>query len=107
MEGFLKDYDGDITDYDYNNHLLPHSKNFDRYMFYEIIPEITAYYIATGYIGGNIFQHPLNLYVTDMLAMVNYESDDVDLVKIKEKIKKILESKYGLVTINENPLEFR
>jgi len=41
------------------------------------------------------------------LARVNYDSDEVDIDEIKEKVKKVLESKYGLITINENPLEFR
>ena len=107
MKGFLKDYEGDITDYDYENHLLPHFNKFDQYMFNEIIPDITAYYIAIGYLEGNMFQHPLKLYITDMLARVNYDSDEVDVDKIKENVKKVLESKYGLITINENPLDFR
>jgi len=106
MKGFLKDYDTDITDYNYEKHLLPHLNKFNQYMFNEIIPDITAYYIATGYIDGNIFQYPLKLYIIDIVNMVNYDYRNINLVKLKEKVKKVLELKYGLVTINENPIEF-
>ena len=93
------------SDFEYDNYVLPHLKKFDKYMLESVIPDICAFYIASGYNDGTLFENSLKIYINCVLDTINYDLDYSE--KLKESVKKVLKEKYGLVTINENTLEFR
>lgn len=105
MKGFIKNVNGDVSNFEYENYVLPHMEKFDKYMVDSIIPDICAFYIASGYNDGHLFENSLKTFINCVLDTINYEFKYYD--QVKESVKRILEEKYWLVTINEDPLEFR
>ena len=104
MKGFKKHYPGDITEEDIKLHLDPHLDRFNNYVYEFILPEMCAFWIATGYYNGDLFEDSYDILINDVLCMFNdnYELTD----NLKMNVQKLLELKYNLIIENENPLKF-
>ena len=102
---FLKKINGNVTDYEFYNSVLPHEKRMNKFLSNIIIPEIVAYHIAIGYFKSCIFESSFDIMISNATYMF---CDRVKASKqLKYKIKKILTSKYNLQVINEIPLQVK
>ena len=102
---FRRNNGEDISDQEERKYLEPHRKRFKIYMLDYIIPDICAFYISSGYQLNAFYSDTFDSFINDVLSMLNCEyqiSSD-----LKEKIRKCLRIKYGLIVIKENPLRFR
>lgn len=105
MNGFRKNTDEDITEEEYNKYLLPHNMRVKSYLMEYIIPEVCAFYIASGYDTGGLELNSLNIYISDVMAIFN---DNYKPTKsLKAKVIKSLKIKYNLDVVCESPLSFR
>lgn len=93
----------DITDEEYENIVIPFEESIDKYIRDNIIDDFVAFYIATGYKQEALWDDNLkimyNSAVEDLCSASNVKIHNY------KKLGKILENKYGLRIINENPLE--
>ncbi len=105
MKSFKKHYPGDITENDIKMHLTPHLEKFKVYVKEFVIPEMCAFWIASGYYDSNLFEDPYDIILNDVLCMFNddYQVDD----DLRMNVQKLLELKYGLIIDDKNPLKFR
>lgn len=102
---FRRNNGEDISDQEERKYLEPHRKRFKIYMLDYIIPDMCAFYISSGYQLNAFYSDTFDSFINDVLSMLNCEyqiSSD-----LKEKIRKCLRIKYGLIVIKENPLRFR
>jgi len=95
----------DITNEEYNNYLLPHVLVSDRYLRDVIAPQYCAFYIASGFRMGSLWEDSLRIHVQSVLDMFNYEFKNVP--KIMKLTKDLLLSQYGLSIVSDNPLVFK
>lgn len=96
-----KKYDGDISNDDFKNIVIPFEKvttDFLNNLAYEFI----AYYLATGYETNSIWDDALDLHIADCLERFNGITIKSNFNK--DYLKTILLSKYHFTIANENPL---
>ena len=105
MIGFRKRTDEDVTEEEFNLYLLPHLNQIDEFMKEYIIPDMCAFYIASGYRTGGLEENSLNVYINDVMALLNdnYKNSK----SIKNKVIKNLRIKYNLIVDSEEPLIFK
>lgn len=93
-----------ISDKDFKKIVTPHVELFDSYMQEFVVPEVCAFYIATGYRLNAIWENNFDTLISTVLSMLT--DQDFDMEVIKNNIKKIFIIKYNLKIIEENPLIF-
>ena len=104
MNSFLKNYPEDIRDEDLELHLNPHLYKFQDYLRAEIIPEMCAYWIASGYFDSSLFEDNYDIFIRDVLAMFG---DDYKLTdNLRNNVTKVLRDKYNLIIKSVDPLDF-
>ena len=102
---FLKQLDRDFTKEEEDNYLIPHLNMIHNYLEKCVIPEVAAYYIATGYYHSLMFEETFNMHIKSVQdELFNYEIKDFKATK--ERVKDILENKYSLKVVGERPLKF-
>lgn len=102
---FLKHSKEDISDYEFEQIIEPHHKQFDKYFEEYIIPQAIAHYLATGYYCSNMYEESFSIHINSVLdEFFNYEVKDVKA--LKKKVKRILLIKYSLIVDDEDPLDF-
>jgi len=69
------------------------------------MPEVIAFYLATGYYGNCMYEESLHIHINSIIAEV-FNVEDNDRPKLIKNIKNILCLRYGLIVINEDPLDF-
>lgn len=104
MNSFLKNYPEDIRDEDLELHLNPHLYKFQDYLRAEIIPEMCAYWIASGYFDSSLFEDKYDIFIRDVLAMFgdNYKLTN----RLRSNVTKVLKTKYKLKIRSYDPLDF-
>ena len=96
--------DFDISDDDFVKAVEPHNVAIDNYLYENVVYEFVAFYLASGY--------KLNaLWEGSLLAHYNGALESLSGVTFKnkkefDKVKNILQAKYDLTVINEEPLQF-
>lgn len=95
----------DITNEEYNNYLLPHVLVSDRYLRDVIAPQYCAFYIASGFRMGSLWEDSLRIHVQSVLDIFNYDFKNVS--RIMKLAKELLLSQYGLSIVSDNPLVFK
>ena len=70
-----------------------------------IMPEVIAFYLATGYYGSCMYEESLHIHINSIIAEV-FNGEEKDRPRLIDNIKKLLRIKYGLIVINEDPLDF-
>ena len=53
---FLKDTDRDVSDKEFEDIIEPHHKKVEEYLEEYIVPEVVAYYFATGYYDSTMYE---------------------------------------------------
>lgn len=100
---FLKSGIKDINDDEYNLIISPHGVKVHQFVEEYIMPEVIAFYLATGYYGSCMYEESLQIHINSIIAEV-FTSEEEERARLIDNIKKILRIKYGLIVINEDPL---
>lgn len=95
----------DISNQEYKKYFEPHLNRFNNYMLNYIIPDMCAFYISSGYQLNALYSDKFDSFINDVLAILNCEYQISS--NLKEKVRRCLRIKYGLIIIKENPLRFR
>ena len=102
---FIKNKNNYICDSDFERLIYPHMKMIDEYLETYVIPEFTAFYLASGYFTTSLYEEPLKVHLTSILQTFNHKISDMQ--QLKYNIRQLLIKKYGLIIINEKPLQFK
>ena len=92
----------DLTDEEYNNSAKPHLKRTDLFLETYVIPEYSAYFIATGYYTNSIWEDSFETTINSTIDIFEYEIKDYN--KFVDNVKTLLKHKYSLKTICESPI---
>ncbi len=95
----------DFTDEEYENILLPFENNFQKYIIKYVLPEIVAFGIASGYERNAIWSGSLKIHYNTIKDRIPVYNEDYNST-IKD-VKELLEIKYSLLIINDDPLEIK
>ena len=102
----LKDTDRDISDKQFEDLIEPHHKKVEAYLEEYIVPEVVAYYFATGYYDSTMYEEKFQIHINSIMAeLFNYEVQNKK--QLKRNIRKLLKIKYGLEVEDEEPLDFK
>lgn len=102
---FLKSGVNDISDDEFEMIISQHGDIVNQFVEEYIMPEVIAFYLATGYYGSCMYEESLHIHINSIIAEV-FNVEEKDRLKLIDNIKKLLRIKYGLVVINEDPLDF-
>lgn len=92
----------DITEEEHVKYLLPHALVTDRFLREVIAPQYCAFYIASGFRMGSLWEDSLRIHVQSVLDTFNYDFKNIP--KIMRQTKELLLSQYGLSMVSDNPL---
>lgn len=95
----------DISDEEFNKIIKPFIDNYDEYIESYIMPEVIAYYIANGHYRNYLSNCSFIRHYNSAKDIINYFDEDYE--KVKAEVFKLLRIKYGLIIINEDPLELK
>lgn len=99
----LKNTNIDINEQEPENDIESHFKIVDKYLETYLIPELIAFYIATGYYTSSIHVEGFDIHINTVIKVwFNYNVKN--LTNIRKCIVKILKIKYGLIIESEDPL---
>ena len=101
---FRKNKNGDISNEEYQNIVVPFNDVFCEYLSKYALPDICAFYIAFGYRSNAEWESSLESHLNSVLAIINCEQYFTD--ELISRIKDILKIKYGLIIIETDPLKF-
>ena len=105
MDLFRFGEEADATSKEYSDITDPFRKVFDSCMLEYYVPEVCAYYIALGYKMDALWEYSFDIHIGTVLDDINRDYQVTQ--KLKLDVKRILELKYGLHTICEEPLQFQ
>lgn len=100
-----KETNEDISDEEFNKIIKSFIDNYDEYIESYIMPEVIAYYIANGYYRNYLSNCSFIQHYNSAKDMLNLINEDYE--KVKSEVFKLLRIKYGLIILNENPLEIK
>ncbi len=90
-----------ITNNDWDKVYLPYNNNLDKYMIKYIMPEVLSFIIAQTYYRKCLGNDDFETHFKSMLDIIEINSS---LEDIKDDTINLLQIKYNLKVINENPL---
>ena len=93
----------DFTDDEYENILVPYEENFKNYIIKYILPEIVAFGIASGFERNAIWTGSLKQHYNTIKDRIPIYNEDYN--SVIANVKTLLEIKYSLLIINDDPLE--
>jgi len=96
----------DITDFEFKTYVEPHFNLVESYLKNFLIPDYCAFFIFSAY-RNQLEESSYDIFISSALDFFNVDSIKKDRITWKEKITEILDIKYGLKIINENPLRFK
>lgn len=99
----FRKYIDDLTDDEFEKIIVPFDKNVDTYFSEYVLYDFIAFYIASGWERDVLSQTTLRTEcstASDVLAS-SCEIEKYDF----EKLKHILEVKFSLKVVSDNPLE--
>lgn len=99
---FKQNTDEDISDTEYNEVIKPHIDKVNNFHETYLVPEISAYYIATGYYNNALYEDSLLNHITSCTSTIDMNVSNEK--KLIANVKELLLVKYGLEIENENPL---
>ncbi len=98
---FRKIIDGEITDEDLDAVKYPHTEICHQYLEKYVVADYIAFYIATGYYHSALWESSFKQHFNSAADIFNISLEDKDMVIAK--VKEILNIKYSLHIIEENP----
>lgn len=99
---FKKNTDEDVSETEYNTVIKPHIDKVNSFHETYLVPEISAYYIATGYYNNALYEDSLLNHITSCTSTIDMRVSNEK--KLIANVKELLLVKYGLEIENENPL---
>ena len=99
---FKKNTDEDVSETEYNTVIKPHIDKVNSFHETYLVPEISAYYIATGYYNNALYEDSLLNHITSCTSTIDMNVSNEK--KLIANVKALLLVKYGLEIENENPL---
>jgi len=99
---FKKNTDEDVSETEYNTVIKPHIDKVNSFHETYLVPEISAYYIATGYYNNALYEDSLLNHITSCTSTIDMNVSNEK--KLIANVKELLLVKYGLEIENENPL---
>lgn len=99
---FKKNTDEDVSETEYNTVIKPHIDKVNSFHETYLVPEISAYYIATGYYNNALYKDSLLNHITSCTSTIDMNVSNEK--KLIANVKELLLVKYGLEIENENPL---
>lgn len=103
---FLKSTDRDISDKEFEEILLPHYKVVSRFLEEYVIPEVIAFYLASGFYGSCVYEESYRIHINSIVKEI-FNCEISNMKELKRNIKKLLIVKYGLEIVDEDPLDFK
>lgn len=91
----------DISDDEFANIVKPHLEKTDVFLEHYIMPEYIAYYIASGFYYSALWECSFDIQVKSSADLFNYFGYDME--RLKNSVKTLLEEKYSLKVIAEEP----
>lgn len=104
---FIKNQGKNITKKEMREIYIPHAKVMKNYCVNIIIPEVCAFYLASGYKSNAIEEDDYNTHLKTCIVMFNLLISKKDFNIIKNNTTDLLKSRYELVVINDKPLAFK
>ena len=99
---FKKNTNEDVSETEYNTVIKPHIDKVNSFHETYLVPEISAYYIATGYYNNALYEDSLLNHITSCTSTIDMNVSNEK--KLIANVKELLLVKYGLEIENENPL---
>lgn len=100
-----ENFNGDISDEEFEKILKLFSDNYDEYLESYIVPEVIAYYIANSYYRHSMYKGSFLQHYNSAKDIINYLGEDSE--KVKAEVYKLLRVKYALLITNENTLKIK
>ena len=94
----------DITEDEFNEIIAPFLDSCNDYLEKNIIPDYVAFYIGEGYNSSAIWSTSYDILIYTAMDTFNIAPKDVETIKCT--VTRLLEQKYMLKIIKEEPLEF-
>ena len=98
--------DEDISDEECERVINPFYDNYHCYVEEYVMPEVIAFYIASSYSRNAMWEATFYQHYNSAKDTFNI-GDDEDYDKVKAEVIKLLEIKYSLEIISEDPLDFK
>ena len=95
----------DFTDEEYENILIPYEENFKLFIKKFILPEVIAFGIASAFERNAMWKSTLQQEYNSFKDRIIFLDEDQN--SVMSDIKNILEIKYSLLIINDDPLEIK
>lgn len=102
---FIKNENNYISDGDYERLIEPFMNMVDEYLETYVIPDFIAFYLAGGYFTTSLYEEPFEVHITSIIQTFNHKVRNMK--QLKCNVKQLLVRKYGLIIINEKPLQFK
>lgn len=95
--------DEDISDEELENVIIPFYNNYHFFVESYILPEVIAYYIANSFYRNAMWEATFYQHYNSAKDMFNLDNENYK--KVKKEVIKLLEVKYALKIICEDPLD--
>jgi len=96
----------DITDFEFKPYVEPHFNLVESYLKNYLIPDYCEFLIFSAY-RNHLEEDSYDIFISSALGFFNVDSDKKDRITWKKKITGILDIKYDLKIMDENPLRFK
>ena len=100
-----KTTDGDISDEEFEQVLKPFLDDYDNFILSYIMPEVIAYYIASSYYRGSMYEGSFLQHYNSAKDLINLFGENYE--QMKAEVFKLLKIKYALIVVNEDPLDLK
>lgn len=97
--------DEDISDEELEKVINPFYDNYHEFVITYIIPETTAFYIASSYSRNAMWEATFFQHYNSAKDMLNIDNNDYK--KVKREVIKLLRIKYSLEIIFEDSLDLK
>ena len=95
----------DISQAEFKKYIEPHHDAVETYLKNYVIPDYCAFFIVSAY-RNQWEEDPYDIFINSAMTFFNIDNTKKERIIWKKKITEILNIKYGLMVINEDPLQF-
>lgn len=99
---FRKTVNGDISDEDFKEILIPFNDNYNEFLENYIMHEVIVFYIANSFYRDAIWKDSFKQHYNSAADIINFFNEVYE--KAKSEVIKLLKTKYALEVISQEPL---
>lgn len=99
---FRKTVNGDISDEDFKEILIPFNDNYNEFLENYIMHEVIVFYIANSFYRDAIWKDSFKQHYNSAADIINFFNEVYE--KVKSEVIKLLKTKYALEVISQEPL---